>query len=431
MPNVVVVGAQWGDEGKGKIVDNLSCHADLVVRFHGGHNAGHTLVVKDLVIKLALVPSGILWPHTLSLIGSGVVVDPYHLLKEIEGLRTQGVDVTPKRLKLSYRCPLILSLHQDLDSIAEQCSKDQKIGTTLRGIGPAYEDHVGRRAIRIVDLTCPKRLKERIDVLLARHNPLRQALGLPPCDPKRLHDELMALAPQILPYVTDSYQLMHNALRQHKNILFEGAQGVMLDIDHGTYPYVTSSNCVAPQAAIGAGVPISALNHILGIYKAYATRVGEGPFPTEEKGPLSAYLQHHGNEIGVNTGRIRRCGWFDGVLARHSVTVSGLTGFGLTKLDILDHVETIKICTAYSVDGIEYTSHPPACTALEEITPIYESFEGWMASTQHCSRFEDLPHNAQRYVKRIEELLDIPLVLLSTSPDREQTIILRNLFAND
>jgi len=429
MSNVVVVGSQWGDEGKGKIVDWLSERADIVVRFQGGHNAGHTLVVDSTTYKLSLLPSGIVRPGKLSIIGNGVVVDPWALLDEIERIRELGVDVTPDRLKLAENAPLILPLHRELDVIREEAAGAGKIGTTGRGIGPAYEDKVGRRAIRFMDLADLPALSAKIERLLAHHNALRRGYNLAEIAPAAVYDPLAAVAPKVLPYMDSVWSLLDGKRREGKRILFEGAQGALLDIDHGTYPYVTSSNTVAAQAATGAGVGPNAINYVLGICKAYTTRVGDGPFPTDQMdNPVGEILGERGNEFGTVTGRARRCGWFDAVLVRQTVLTSGIDGLALTKLDILDGFDEIKVCTGYTLDGGTLDYLPAGEQAQARVKPIYETVTGWKEPTAHARSWAQLPAQAIKYVRRIEELVGCPVTLLSTSPEREDTILMKNPF---
>jgi adenylosuccinate synthase len=429
MANVVVVGAQWGDEGKGKIVDWLSVGADVVVRFQGGHNAGHTLVIDGKVFKLALLPSGIVRPGKLSVIGNGVVLDPYHLVDEIKKLRGQGVEVTPANLKIAENVPLILSLHRDLDAHRESGSTGgTKIGTTKRGIGPAYEDKVARRAIRLMDLAEPDALDEKIERLLSHHVPLCRGLGLPAPDVKTVRDELLAIAPEVLPFAAPTFELLDRERRAGKRILFEGAQGAMLDIDHGTYPFVTSSNTVAANAATGSGLGPRAIGYVLGIAKAYVTRVGAGPFPTELDNEIGRRIGQRGAEFGTNTGRPRRCGWFDAVLARQAVRTSGIDGLALTKLDILDGFEEIKVAVGYRLDGKDLDYLPASQSAQARIEPIYETIEGWKGVTSKARSWADLPAQAIKYVRRIEELVGAPVALLSTSPERDDTILVHDPF---
>jgi adenylosuccinate synthase len=428
MANVVVVGAQWGDEGKGKIVDWLSSQADVVVRFQGGHNAGHTLVIDGRVYKLSLLPSGIVRPGKLSVIGNGVVVDPWHLVEEIERLREQGVAISRENLRVADNATLILPLHRELDHFRETANATLKIGTTKRGIGPAYEDKVGRRAIRVVDLADPAILEPKIERLLAHHNALRRGLGIGEVDAGALHAELLAVAPKVLPYADTVWTLLDGERRSGRRILFEGAQGALLDVDHGTYPYVTSSNIVAGQAATGSGLGPGAVGFVLGIAKAYTTRVGEGPFPTELFDETGETIGSRGREFGTVTGRKRRCGWFDAVLVRQTVRTSGIDGIALTKLDVLDGFETIRVCTGYRLDG-ETVDHLPAGQAAQaRVEPIYEEIEGWSGSTAGARSWAALPAQAIKYVRRIEELIGAPVALLSTSPERDDTILVQNPF---
>jgi adenylosuccinate synthase len=429
MANVVVVGAQWGDEGKGKIVDWLSLSADVIVRFQGGHNAGHTLVIGDKVFKLALLPSGIVRPGKLSIIGNGVVLDPYHLKREIEAIREQGVEVSPKNLKIAENVPLILSFYRDLDAHRESGDgTGMVIGTTKRGIGPAYEDKIGRRAIRLMDLAEPEFLDSKIARLLAHHDPLWRGLGLTPPAAAAVKKELLDIAPFVLPYMAPAFDLLDRERRAGRRILFEGAQGAMLDVDHGTYPYVTSSNTVAGAAAAGSGLGPRAIGYVLGIVKAYTTRVGGGPFPTELHDDIGARIGSRGAEFGTNTGRPRRCGWFDAVLTRQSVKTSGIDGVALTKLDILDGFEEIKVATRYRLDGAEIDYLPASQAAQSRIEPVYETIEGWRGRTGGARSWADLPAQAVKYVRRIEELIGAPVALLSTSPDRADTILVHDPF---
>ncbi|MBV9262507.1 MAG: adenylosuccinate synthase [Pseudolabrys sp.] len=429
MANVVVVGSQWGDEGKGKIVDWLSEQADIVVRFQGGHNAGHTLVIGNQTFKLSLLPSGVVRDGKLSVIGNGVVVDPHALLKEIETLKKQGVDVTPERLRIAENAVLILPLHRELDALRESDGAKTKIGTTKRGIGPAYEDKVGRRAIRFMDLADLPSLPPKIERLLAHHNALRRGSGLAEFDAKAIYDDLAALAPKVLPYMDSVWSLLDARRREGKRILFEGAQGSLLDIDHGTYPYVTSSNTVAAQAATGSGLGPNAIDFVLGICKAYTTRVGEGPFPTDQMdNDVGKTLGERGREFGVVTGRPRRCGWFDAVLVRQTVLTSGIDGLALTKLDILDGFADLKVCVGYKLDGRMIDYLPAGEHAQARVEPLYEVIEGWQEKTANARSWADLPAQAIKYVRRIEELVGCPVVLLSTSPEREDTILMKNPF---
>jgi len=425
--NVAVVGAQWGDEGKGKIVDWLSNRADLVVRFQGGHNAGHTLVVGEVTYKLSLLPSGVVQGKP-SVIGNGVVVDPTALLAEIEKISAQGVAITPEVLVLADNACLILPLHRDLDLAREQEAGTAKIGTTGRGIGPAYEDKVGRRAIRVADLADPAALDLKIPRLLAHHQALRRGLHLDEIDPLALKADLLEIAPKILPYAQPAWRLLDEAVRQGRRILFEGAQGALLDVDHGTYPFVTSSNTAAGQAAAGAGVGPSAVGYVLGIVKAYTTRVGSGPFPTELEDEVGQHLGVVGKEFGVVTGRKRRCGWFDAVLVRQTVAINGIHGMALTKLDVLDGLPELKICIGYRIGEREVDHLPAGMTDQAAATPIYETLEGWSDSTRGARSWRDLPAAAIKYVRRIEELVGAPVALLSTSPERDDTILMRDPF---
>ena len=428
MANVVVVGAQWGDEGKGKIVDWLSEQADIVARFQGGHNAGHTLVINGKTYKLSLLPSGVLRGGKLSVIGNGVVLDPKALLDEIARLKDQGVNITPDTLRIAENVTLILPLHQELDGIRENASGAGAIGTTRRGIGPAYEDKVGRRAIRLMDLADLPNLGRKIDRLLAHHNALRRGLGVPEIDGADILKELTAFAPKLLPFADTVWKLLDHKRREGKRILFEGAQGALLDIDHGTYPYVTSSNTVSAQAATGTGLGPSAVGYVLGICKAYTTRVGQGPFPTEQENEIGRLIGERGREFGTVTGRPRRCGWFDAVLVRQTVRTSGIHGLALTKLDILDGFDEIQVCTGYRLDG-ELIDHFPAGEGAQaRVEPVYETIEGWQAPTANARSWADLPAQAIKYVRRIEELVGCPIALLSTSPERDDTILVENPF---
>jgi adenylosuccinate synthase len=421
-----VIGAQWGDEGKGKLVDWLSNRADVVVRFQGGHNAGHTLVVGNEVYKLSLLPSGVV-QGKLSVIGNGVVVDPWHLLDEIARIGEQGIKITPELLVLADNACLILPLHKDLDQ-AREAAATQKIGTTGRGIGPAYEDKVGRRAIRVADLADREALEAKIDRLLAHHGPLRRGLGLPEADGAKLLAELEAVAPKVLPFAKPAWLLLDREVKAGRRVLFEGAQGALLDVDHGTYPFVTSSNTVAGQAAAGSGLGPKGAGYVLGIVKAYTTRVGEGPFPTELKDEIGRRLGEVGREFGTVTGRARRCGWFDAVLVRQSVALSGISGIALTKLDVLDGFETLKICTGYRLDGEPLDHLPAGLKAQSALQPVYEEMEGWRGSTQGARSWRELPANAVKYVRRIEELIGAPVALLGTSPQRDDMIVVRDPF---
>ncbi len=429
MANVAVIGAQWGDEGKGKIVDWLASRADLVVRFQGGHNAGHTLVVGDKVYKLSLLPSGLV-RGTLSLIGNGVVFDPWHFRDEMEKLRAQGVEITPETLQVAETAPLILPFHRDLDALREDASGSGKIGTTRRGIGPAYEDKVGRRAIRVCDLAHLDDLGPQLDRLCAHHDALRAGFGQPPIDRDALIAELREIAPAVLPYAAPVWLTLKGAKEAGKRILFEGAQGALLDIDHGTYPFVTSSNTVSGAAASGSGLGPGSVGFVLGIVKAYTTRVGSGPFPSEQDNEIGELLGTRGREFGVVTGRKRRCGWFDAVLVRQSVALSGVTGIALTKLDILDGMETLKICTGYTVGDKHYDYLPPSPQDQARAVAVYEEIEGWSESTAGARSWAQLPAQAIKYIRRIEELIGCPVALVSTSPEREDTILVRDPFAD-
>ena len=429
MANVVVVGSQWGDEGKGKIVDWLSERADVVVRFQGGHNAGHTLVIDGTVYKLSLLPSGVVRPGKLSVIGNGVVIDPHALAKEIETLKSQGVAITRDNLRIADNACLILSVHRDLDGLRENAaSADSRIGTTRRGIGPAYEDKVGRRAIRVMDLANLKTLPAKIDRLLTHHNALRRGLGEAEIEASALFSELETVAERLLPYVDTVWKLLDGYRREGKRILFEGAQGAMLDIDHGTYPFVTSSNTVAGQAAAGSGLGPGGVNFVLGITKAYTTRVGEGPFPTELKDATGDRLGERGHEFGTVTGRKRRCGWFDAVMVRQAMITSGVSGIALTKLDVLDGFDELNVCVGYELDGKQIDHFPASQGAQARVKPVYETLEGWSGSTAGARSWADLPAQAVKYVRRIEELIGAPVAMLSTSPEREDTILVHDPF---
>ncbi|WP_326523612.1 adenylosuccinate synthase [Sphingomonas sp.] len=429
MANVAVIGAQWGDEGKGKIVDWLAERADLVVRFQGGHNAGHTLVVGENVYKLSLLPSGIV-RGTPSVIGNGVVLDPWALRDEIARLEGQGVAVSPETLTIADTCALILPFHRDLDALREDASGAGKIGTTRRGIGPAYEDKVGRRAIRVCDLAHLDALGPQLDRLTAHHDALRAGFGQPPIDRERLLAELREIAGFVLPFAKPAWKLLAEAKAAGRRMLFEGAQGVLLDVDHGTYPFVTSSNTVAGTAAAGSGLGPSAVGFVLGIAKAYTTRVGSGPFPTELDDAIGERLGTRGHEFGTVTGRKRRCGWFDAVLVRQSAAVSGVTGIALTKLDVLDGFDEVRICTGYRLDG-ENLDHFPAHAADQaRVEPIWEVMAGWSETTAGARSWAELPAQAIKYIKRIEELIRCPVALVSTSPEREDTILVRDPFAD-
>ncbi len=428
MSNVVVVGSQWGDEGKGKIVDWLSEKADIVVRFQGGHNAGHTLVIDGVTYKLSLLPSGVVRPGKLSVIGNGVVLDPCALVEEIERLKGQGVTVTPETLRIAENVTLILPLHQELDALRESPNSGTQIGTTRRGIGPAYEDKVGRRAIRLMDLADLPMLGSKIERLLTHHNALRRGMGLAEIKASSVYDVLAAVAPRVLPYMDTVWLLLDRKRREGKRILFEGAQGALLDVDHGTYPFVTSSNTVASQAATGSGVGPGAIGYVLGICKAYTTRVGAGPFPTEQDNDIGRLIGERGREFGVVTGRRRRCGWFDAVLVRQTVRTSGIDGLALTKLDILDGFGEIKVCIGYRLDGRTIDYLPAGEHAQARAEPVYETAAGWKERTAGARSWAELPAQAIKYVRRIEELIGCPVAMLSTSPEREDTILMRNPF---
>lgn len=430
MANVVVVGAQWGDEGKGKIVDWLSERADIVARFQGGHNAGHTLVIDGEVYKLHALPSGVVRGGKLSVIGNGVVLDPWHLLKEIETVRAQGVEITPETLMVAENTPLILPIHGELDRARESQNTVAKIGTTGRGIGPAYEDKVGRRAVRVADLGDEATLEARVDRALVHHDALRRGLGMEPVDRNALLASLKEIAPLLLPYAAPVWKVLNDRRKAGHRILFEGAQGALLDIDFGTYPFVTSSNVMAGQAAAGTGVGPGAVDFVLGIVKAYTTRVGEGPFPTELEDDDGQRLGERGHEFGTTTGRKRRCGWFDAVLVRQTCAQGGVSGIALTKLDVLDGFETLKICTGYRI-GDEVLDHLPTAAALQAAAvPVYEEMPGWSESTEGARSWADLPAAAIKYVRRVEELIGCPVALLSTSPERDDTILVTDPFAD-
>ena len=431
MANVVVVGAQWGDEGKGKIVDWLSERADVIARFQGGHNAGHTLVIDGKVYKLNALPSGVVRGGKLSVIGNGVVLDPWHLVKEIAAIRSQGVEISPASLMIAENTPLILPIHGELDRAREEASSmGTKIGTTGRGIGPAYEDKVGRRSVRVADLADRRTLEARVDRALQHHNPLRKGLGIEAIDRDALIAQLLEIAPEILQYAAPVWQVLNERKKKGERILFEGAQGALLDIDFGTYPFVTSSNVIAGQAATGVGIGPTAIDYVLGIVKAYTTRVGEGPFPTELDDADGQRLGERGHEFGTVTGRKRRCGWFDAALVRQTCATSGMTGISLTKLDVLDGFETLKICVGYELDGQKLDYLPIAADAQARCTPIYEEMPGWSESSEGARSWADLPAQAIKYVRRIEELIDCPVALLSTSPEREDTILVTDPFAD-
>ncbi len=430
MGNVAVIGAQWGDEGKGKIVDWLSQRADVVVRFQGGHNAGHTLVINGTEYRLSLLPSGVVRPGKLSIIGNGVVVDPWALMREIEAIRLKGVTVTPDSLRLADNAALILPSHAAIDRAREEARGVNRIGTTGRGIGPAYEDRVGRRAIRVCDLADPAALAQKLDELLLHHNALLRGLGAAEIEGKPLLESLIEVAPKVLPYADQVWRLLDEAKRAGRRILFEGAQGVMLDVDHGTYPYVTSSHTHPGEAAAGSGIGPAAVGYVLGITKAYTTRVGSGPFPTELTDGIGQLLGERGKEFGVVTGRKRRCGWFDAVMVRQAVKVAGINGIALTKLDVLDGFAEIKVCTGYRHGNIVLDRLPADARGQAEAEPIYETIEGWSESTRGARSWADLPAQAIKYVRRIEELIEAPVALLSTSPERDDTVLVRDPFAD-
>ena len=428
MANVVVIGAQWGDEGKGKIVDWLSERADIIVRFQGGHNAGHTLVIGNETYKLALLPSGVVRPGKLSVIGNGVVLDPWHLVSELDALKKRGIDISTRNLKIAENTTLILPLHRELDQLREAAAGKHRIGTTGRGIGPAYEDKAGRRSIRAQDLKNLGTLGPKLDRLLVHHNALRRGLGVAEIGKDTLMRELATIAPNVLPYVENVWSLLDTERRAGKRILFEGAQGALLDVDHGTYPFVTSSNTVAAQAATGSGMGPGAIGYVLGLAKAYTTRVGSGPFPTELTDEVGEQLGQRGQEFGVNTGRKRRCGWFDACLVRQAIKVAGIDGIALTKLDVLDGFPEIKVSVGYELDGHRIDSLPAGQNAQARVKPIYECLEGWSQSTKGARKWSELPAQAVKYVRHIEELIECPVTLLSTSPERDDTILVKDPF---
>ena len=428
MANVTVVGTQWGDEGKGKIVDWLSSRADVVVRFQGGHNAGHTLVIDDVTYALSLLPSGVVRQDKFSMIGNGVVVDPWAFFDEIDRIAVQGVQITPQRLMIAENAVLILPVHVDLDQRRERLRGNDKIGTTGRGIGPAYEDKVARRAVRVGDLRDPELVKDRLKELLRHHNALARGMGEDEYDLDELFDAIMEIAPKLLPYAGPVWREIQEARKAGKRVLFEGAQGTMLDIDHGTYPFVTSSNVVAGQASIGSGAGPKAPGYVLGITKAYTTRVGSGPFPTELEDEVGLILGERGHEFGVVTGRKRRCGWFDAVMVRQALQIGGVTGIAFTKLDVLDALDEIKICVGYKLDGVEIDYFPSSANHQAQVEPIYETHEGWKSETFGATSWAQLPANCVKYVRRVEELIGVPVALLSTSPKREDVILVRDPF---
>ena len=428
MKNVVVVGSQWGDEGKGKIVDWLSSEADVVVRFQGGHNAGHTLVIDGVTYKLRLLPSGIVRENKISIIGNGVVVDPWALLDEIQEIKSKGVEVTQKNLIISEAANLILPFHREMDEIREDAAGKAKIGTTRRGIGPAYEDKVGRRSIRVMDLLSEKNLNHRLETVLMHHNAIRKGLGKEIYKKKNLMKDLLKIAPEILKYSQPVWKKIDEFKSQEKKILFEGAQGILLDVDHGTYPFVTSSNTVAAAAATGSGCGPNSINYVLGITKAYTTRVGEGPFPTELTDKIGNELGTRGKEFGTVTSRKRRCGWFDGVLVRQTIKISGINGIALTKLDVLDELDEIKMCVAYELDGKKIDYLPAAVDDQLKVKPVYKTFKGWKSSTKGVEKFDDLPGNAKNYINELEKFIEAKVSSISTSPERNDTILIEDPF---
>ena len=428
MKNVAVVGSQWGDEGKGKIVDWLSSEADVVVRFQGGHNAGHTLVIDGVTYKLRLLPSGIVRKNKISIIGNGVVVDPWALLDEIKEIKSKGVEISEENLILSESANLILPFHKEMDEIREDAAGKAKIGTTRRGIGPAYEDKVGRRSIRVMDLISEKNLDHRLETVLMHHNAIRKGLGKELFEKNKLKKELLKIAPQILKFSKPVWKKIDEFKNEGKKILFEGAQGILLDVDHGTYPFVTSSNTVASSAATGSGCGPNTIGYVLGITKAYTTRVGEGPFPTELKNETGEHLGKVGKEFGTVTSRKRRCGWFDGVLVRQTIKVSGINGIALTKLDVLDELDEIKMCVAYELDGKKVDYLPAAVDDQLKVKPIYKSFKGWKSSTKGIKNFEKLPENAKIYIKELEKFIETKVSSISTSPERNDTILIEDPF---
>ncbi len=428
MKNIVVVGSQWGDEGKGKIVDWLSEQADVVVRFQGGHNAGHTLVINGITYKLRLLPSGIIRKNKISIIGNGVVVDPWALLDEIEEIKLKGVKVDTDNFIISESANLILPFHREMDEIREDSAGKGKIGTTRRGIGPAYEDKVGRRSIRVMDLRSEKNLDQRLESVLLHHNAIRKGLGKKIYEKDQLKKDLLKIAPKILKYSKPVWLKLDEFKKQKKRILFEGAQGILLDVDHGTYPFVTSSNTVASSAATGTGCGLNTINYVLGITKAYTTRVGEGPFPTELKDDIGELLGTRGKEFGTVTSRKRRCGWFDGVLVRQTIKVSGIDGIALTKLDVLDELDEIKMCVEYELDGKKINYLPAAVEDQLKIKPIYKTFDGWKKSTRGIKNIDDLPENAKNYIKEVENFIETKISSISTSPERDDTILIENPF---
>ena len=428
MKNIVVVGSQWGDEGKGKIVDWLSEQADVVIRFQGGHNAGHTLVIDGVTYKLRLLPSGIVRKNKISIIGNGVVVDPWALLDEIKEIREKDVAVNSENFMISEAANLIMPFHQEMDEIREDAAGKSKIGTTRRGIGPAYEDKVGRRSIRVMDLRSEKNLDQRLESVLLHHNAIRKGLGKKIFEKNQLKDDLLKIAPEILKYSEPVWLKIDQFKKQKKKILFEGAQGILLDVDHGTYPFVTSSNTVASSAATGTGCGPNSINYVLGITKAYTTRVGEGPFPTELKDEIGEILGKRGKEFGTVTSRKRRCGWFDGILVRQSIKISGINGIALTKLDVLDELDEIKMCIKYELNGNKIEYFPAAVEDQLKIKPVYRSFPGWKTSTSGIKNIDDLPDNAKKYIFALEDFIGAKISSISTSPERDDTILIENPF---
>ena len=428
MKNVVVVGSQWGDEGKGKIVDWLSSEADVVVRFQGGHNAGHTLVIDGITYKLRLLPSGIVRKNKISIIGNGVVIDPWALLEEIEEIKSKGVEISEKNLIISEAANLILPFHREMDEIREDTAGKSKIGTTRRGIGPAYEDKVGRRSIRVMDLISEKNLDQRLETVLMHHNAIRKGLGKDLFQKDKLKKDLLKIAPEILKYSQPVWKRINEFNQKRKKILFEGAQGILLDVDHGTYPFVTSSNTVASSAATGSGCGPNSINYVLGITKAYTTRVGEGPFPTELKDKIGEQLGLRGKEFGTVTSRKRRCGWFDGVLVRQTIKISGINGIALTKLDVLDELDEIKICIAYELNGKKIDYLPAAVDDQLKVKPVYKSFKGWKSSTKGIKDINDLPQKAKNYILDLEKFIETKISSISTSPERNDTILIEDPF---
>ena len=428
MKNVVVVGSQWGDEGKGKIVDWLSSEADVIIRFQGGHNAGHTLVIDGIIYKLRLLPSGIVRKNKISIIGNGVVVDPWALLEEIDEIKSKGIEINSENLILSESATLILPFHKEMDEIREDQAGNSKIGTTRRGIGPAYEDKIGRRSIRVMDLASDNNLDKRLDAVLQHHNAIRKGLGKTEFKKDQLKKDLLKIAPKILKFSKPVWKKIDEFKSENKKILFEGAQGVLLDVDHGTYPFVTSSNTVASSAATGTGCGINSINYVLGITKAYTTRVGEGPFPTELTDEIGETLGTRGKEFGTVTSRKRRCGWFDGVLVRQTLKISGIDGIALTKLDVLDELDEIKMCIAYEINGKKFDYLPASVDDQFMAKPIYKSFKGWKSSTVGIKNFDGLPDNAKYYIKELEKFIETTISSISTSPERNDTILIKDPF---